>query len=60
LAVEAVTYEPEHRRPQADEQRAALGVATFVLSDRLRADPKHDAESNGPERARMEMLATES
>jgi hypothetical protein len=40
MPVETVPHEPEHGRPEADEQGTALGVAALVLPDRLRADPE--------------------
>jgi hypothetical protein len=39
LALERVADQPDRRRPQADEQRAAFGVAALVLVDGLGSDP---------------------
>ena len=49
-ALERVADEPEHRRPQAHEQGAPLGVAALVLVDGLGADPQSDAEIDARER----------
>jgi hypothetical protein len=59
VALERVANLPERRRPQAREQRSALGVSPFVLVERLRPDPEHDAESNAAERCDMDMPATQ-
>src|SRR3954470_14104989 len=60
VALEAVADQPEHRRPQADEQRAPLRVAALVLIDRLGADPQRDAEPDAPERGGVEGPAGEA
>jgi len=44
LASQAVADEPEHRRPEPDEQGSALSVSALVLTDRLSADPKAHAK----------------
>jgi len=38
-ALDRVAHQPEHGRPQADEQGPALGVTALVLVNRLGADP---------------------
>src|SRR4051812_39230701 len=55
-----VAHLPERRRPEPDEQGAPLGVAALVLIDRLRPDPKADAQSDGAERASVEVRAAET
>ena len=50
LALERVSDQPDRWRPQADEQRSALGVTALVLIDGLGADPQNDAQSDGTER----------
>ena len=59
-ALERVADEPEHRRPQAHEQRSSLGVAPLVLVDGLGADPERDAESDARERGDVAVPAAES
>jgi len=59
-ALKRVADEPEHRRPEAHEQRAPLGVAPLVLVDRLGADPECDAESDARERGDVAVPAAES
>src|ERR1043166_7496246 len=51
---------PERRRPEADEERAPLGVAALVLVDRLGADPEADAQSDRSERERVKMEPAET
>jgi hypothetical protein len=41
---QGVADQPEQWRPEPDEKGTALGVAAFVLADRLGADPERDAE----------------
>jgi hypothetical protein len=53
--LERISHEPQGRRPEANEQGAPLGVAALVLIDRLRANPEHHAERDGPERQEPEM-----
>src|SRR4029078_7109934 len=55
LKVDRVAYQPEHRRPEADEQRSPLGVSPLLLVDGLRADPERDAEVDRRERACLEV-----
>src|SRR6185437_2110426 len=52
-----VADEPEHRRPEADEQGPALSVATLVLVDGLGPDPQPDAQAYRPERRRVQVRA---
>jgi len=49
-----VAEQPEHGRPQADEQGAPLGVPALLLGDGLRADPQRDAEDDPAERGAVE------
>src|SRR4051794_24932332 len=58
-ALERVADQPEHRRPQADEQGAPLGVAALVLVDGLGADPQADAEGDARERGAVAVPVTE-
>ena len=60
VALERVTDEPEHRRPEPHEQRPPLGVAARVLIDRLGPDPEIDAEPDRPEAGDVEMPAGEA
>jgi hypothetical protein len=55
-----VSDQPEHRRPQADEERAALGVPAFLLVNCLGANPEPDAEQDGAERAGVEVPPTQA
>src|SRR5690349_24724978 len=50
LARQRVADQPDHRRPEADEQCPALGVAALVLIDRLGADPEADAQADAGHR----------
>ena len=59
-ALKCVADEPEHRRPQAHEQRAPLGVAPLILVDGLGADPERDAESDARDRGDVAVPAAES
>src|SRR5215213_9427387 len=56
-APDGVPDEPEHRRPQTDEQGSSLRVAALVLTDRLGADPQHDAERDGSQRGAVAAAA---
>jgi hypothetical protein len=53
VAFERVADQPEHGWPKADEESATLGVAAFILVDRLGTDPKADAEADRRERGGM-------
>src|SRR4051794_32729284 len=50
MAFQGVADEPEHRRPEPDEQRAALRVAACLLVDDLRADPQRQAQPDAAQR----------
>src|SRR4051812_31452699 len=56
-AAQGVAHQPEHRRPEADEERPPFGVAAFVLADRLRPDPEDHAEHDRAEREQVEVGA---
>src|SRR5919202_1274888 len=60
LALDRITDEPEHRRPQPDEQRPALRVAALVLIDGLGADPQADAQADRPEPDGVEVPAAQA
>jgi hypothetical protein len=49
--------QPEHRRPEADEESSAFRVPPFVLADGLGANPEGDAKQDGADRERMEVMA---
>jgi len=53
-AVDGVADQPEHRRPEAHEQRPSLSVPAFVLAHRLCADPQDDAQGDRTQRHRVE------
>src|SRR3954471_12690841 len=59
-AAQRIADEPERRRPQPDEQGAALGVAALVLVDGLRADPQRDAQSDGAHRDELQVVAAQA
>jgi hypothetical protein len=44
LLLDGVADQPEHRRPQADEDGAPLGVAPLLLVDGLGAYPQRQAQ----------------
>ena len=55
-----VADQPQRRRPEADEQGAALCVAPLFLIDGLRPDPQGDAEAHGPERRAVQLPIAQS
>src|SRR5688572_25311630 len=55
VTLDGVADHPEHRRPQPDEQRPALGVPALLLIHRLRADPQRHAEPDRRQRSHVEM-----
>src|SRR5919206_484346 len=59
VALERVADEPEHRRPQPDEQRPALGVPALLLVDGLRPDPERDAEAYARGGRRLQVPAAQ-
>ena len=60
VALDRVADEPEHRRPQPDEERAALGVAALVLVDGLGADPQPDAQARSSPARRVQVPAAQA
>jgi len=50
LAPQRIADEPEHRRPETDEDRPPLCVAALVLIDGLRAHPQTQAQRDRPKR----------
>jgi hypothetical protein len=58
-ALERVAHQPEHGRPEADEERAALGVSALALIVGLRAYPEADAEADRGHRGQMEVPAAQ-
>jgi hypothetical protein len=59
VLLQRVPDEPEHRRPEADEERAALGVPAFLLVDGLGADPQRDAQADARERRGVRVPASQ-
>src|SRR5215218_9416193 len=55
-----IADQPEHRRPEPDEERTALGIATLLLVHRLGADPERDAQPDRAERDDVEVPSTHS
>jgi hypothetical protein len=49
VSTQRFANQPEHWRPQADEQSSAFRVSPFVLADGLGTDPEDDAEQDGPD-----------
>jgi len=60
VVLDAVADQPERRRPQADEQRAALGAAALVLADRLRPDPQADAQRDRTQGHELQVPAAQA
>jgi hypothetical protein len=60
LASERVSDQPEHGRPQSNEECPALRIAPFVLTYRLCAHPEGDANPDAADGKRVEMLASGS
>ena len=58
--LEGVADQPEHRRPETDEQRPALGVVAVVLVDRLGPGPEAETEGDRPERRRLQVRAPQA
>src|SRR5687768_7900860 len=58
-SLDRVPDQPEHGRPQPDEQRAPLGVPALLLIDRFRTDPEGDAEPDGRERCHVQVPAAQ-
>jgi hypothetical protein len=52
-APERVPDEPDHRGPEAHEQRTPFGISALILIDGLGADPQADAK---PDRAQRQGL----
>ena len=57
VPLDRVADQPEHRRPQAHEERPPLGVASLVLIDRLGPDPEADAQPDRGQRQRVQVPA---
>jgi hypothetical protein len=60
LAPERVSDQPEHGRPQSNEECPALSIAPFVLAYRLCAHPEDDAKPDAAHGKRIEVLASRS
>ena len=60
LKFDRVAYQPEHGRPEADEQGSPLRVSSLLLVNCLRADPERDAEVDRRERGHLEVPAAET
>jgi hypothetical protein len=60
LASEAIADEPEHRGPEADEERSPLGISTLVLPDGFRTNPKAYAKSDRAQGGHVEVAASEA
>jgi hypothetical protein len=58
--LEDVTDEPEHRRPQPDEEGAALSISSFVLIYGLRPDPQAYAQNDRAERGELHVPAAQA
>jgi hypothetical protein len=50
--------QPEHRRPEANEEGSAFRVPPFVLADGLCANPEDDAKQDGPDREHIEVMTS--
>src|ERR1044072_7827444 len=59
LAPERISNQPEHRRPQPNEECPALRIATFVLAYPLCTHPEDDAKPDASHGKRIEMLASQ-
>jgi hypothetical protein len=53
--LERIADEPQHRRPQPNEERAALGVSALALIVCLGPDPQADAQKYRPDRHQMQL-----
>jgi hypothetical protein len=53
-----IADQPEHRRPEADEEGSAFGVPPFVLADCLGANPEGDAKQDGADREHIEVMTS--
>jgi len=60
LAPERVSDQPEHGRPQSNEECPALRIAPFILAYRLCAHPEDDAKPDAAHGKRIEMVASRS
>src|SRR3954469_11999904 len=60
VALDRVADQPEHRRPQAHEQRPPLGVAALVLVDGLGPDPQADAQPDTGHGGAVEVVAAQA
>jgi hypothetical protein len=58
LPTQRIADQPEHRRPEADEEGSAFGVSPFVLADGLGANPEGDAKQDGTDREHMEVMTS--
>jgi hypothetical protein len=59
-APQAFADQPEHRRPETDEEGAPFGIRTFVLADRLGPDPEDDAAHDRSDRETEEVVASKT
>jgi hypothetical protein len=59
-ALDGVADQPEHRRPEADEYRAAFSVVALELIHRFRADPERQTQTDAAERQAVEMPSTQA
>jgi hypothetical protein len=48
--------QPEHGRPQTDEERAALRVPAFVLVNRSGTNPQADAQEDGQQADQLQVI----
>jgi hypothetical protein len=59
MALDAVPDQPQHRRPEAHEERPPFRIAALILADRLRAHPEHDAEEDRGHREAVQVRASD-
>jgi hypothetical protein len=58
--LEGIADEPQHRRPQAHEQRPALRVSALTLIVCLRPDPEADAQKYGRHRDQVQLPTSQT
>jgi hypothetical protein len=59
-ALERIAEKPQHRWPQPNEERAALGISPLALIVCLGPDPQADAEKHGPDRHQMQLPTSQA
>jgi hypothetical protein len=60
MFLQRVTDEPDCGRPKAHEECPSLRISPLILINRLRSDPKTDAEADGRHGSYVQVPASDS